>query len=122
VPKSTKRGSIDITKIIDDIMSDDNVIITEVLQEISLYNTVIDFDRERNIEILQRKSKAQIHRVPRMNFFGGNRGTRKKHNRRKKIDTRKRQQKHKRHSRKSHSHKHAAIRTSKARPAPRRFR
>ena len=100
-------------------MSDDNVIITEVLQEISLYNTVIDFDRERNIEILQRKSKAQIHRVPRMNFFGGNRGTRKKHNRRKKIDTRKRQRKHKRHSRK---HSHAAIRTSKARPAPRRFR
>jgi hypothetical protein len=38
---------------------------------------------------------------------------------RKKIDTRKCQRKHKRHSRK---HSHAAIRTSKARPAPRRFR
>ena len=48
-------------------------------------------------------------------------GSRKKHNRRKKIDTRKRQQKHKHKSRK-HSHKHAAIRTSKARPASRRFR
>jgi len=48
-------------------------------------------------------------------------GTRKKHNRRKKIDTKKHQRKHKRYSRKSHSHKHAAIRTSKARPAPRRF-
>ena len=46
-------------------------------------------------------------------------GSRKKHNRRKKIDTRKRQRKHKHKSRK---HSHAAIRTSKARPASRRFR
>ena len=48
-----------------------------------------------------------------------NGGSRKKHNRRKKIDTRKRQRKHKHKSRK---HSHAAIRTSKARPASRRFR
>ena len=54
-------------------------------------------------------SRDRRHKIP----VGGTR---------KKIDTRKRQQKHKRHSRKSHSHKHAAIRTSKARPAPRRFR
>jgi len=64
----------------------------------------------------QKQARQSSKRPHNSNTEGG---TRKKHNRRKKIDTRKRQRKHKRHSRK---YKHAAIRTSKARPASRRFR
>ena len=116
MPESKRqRSRIDITKIIDKIMSDDNVIIEEVLQNITLYNTNIDVSGGLHARLnLERKIQRRIE-----NYFGGNRGSRKKHNRRKKIDTRKRQRKHKHKSRK---HSHAAIRTSKARPASRRFR